>query len=251
QVIPFGYGDGGGGPTADMVERARRRTDLEGSPRLEMGDPDGFFDAAREEYAEAAPVHRGELYLEFHRGIFTSQLEMKQGNRRIEHALRTLELVWALVTARRLGTIDQAAVDALWQRALLLQFHDILPGSSIAWVHREAREDYARMLQRAEELTADGPRLLAADGGTGPDGVSLLNPAPHARREVVALDGELRLLEVPATAIIPLEEAGRPEAAPVEVARQGEEILLRNAHLEVAVGADGTLRRVLDRAAER
>src|SRR5699024_2936517 len=223
QVIPFGYGDGGGGPTADMVERARRRTDLEGSPRLEMGDPDGFFDAAREEYAEAAPVHRGELYLEFHRGIFTSQLEMKQGNRRIEHALRTLELVWALVTARRLGTIDQAAVDALWQRALLLQFHDILPGSSIAWVHREAREDYARMLQRAEELTADGLRLLAADGGTGADGVSLLNPGPHARRQVVALDGELRLLEVPATAIIPLEEAGRPEAAPVEVARQGEE----------------------------
>ncbi|MBM7500295.1 alpha-mannosidase [Brachybacterium muris] len=251
QVIPFGYGDGGGGPTADMVERARRRTDLEGSPRLEMGDPDGFFDAAREEYSRAAPVHRGELYLEFHRGIFTSQLEMKQGNRRIEHALRTLELVWALVTARRLGTIDQAAVDALWQRALLLQFHDILPGSSIAWVHREAREDYARMLQRAEELTADGLRLLAADGGTGADGVSLLNPGPHARRQVVALDGELRLLEVPATAIIPLEEAGRPEAAPVEVARQGEEILLRNAHLEVAVGADGTLRRVLDRAAER
>src|SRR5699024_7920437 len=155
------------------------------------------------------------------------------------------------VTARRLGTIDQAAVDALWQRALLLQFHDILPGSSIAWVHREAREDYDRMLQRAEELTADGLRLLAADGGTGADGVSLLNPGPHARRQVVALDGELRLLEVPATAIIPLEEAGRPEAAPGEVARQGEEILLRNAHLEVAVGADGTLRRVLDRAAER
>jgi alpha-mannosidase len=254
QVIPFGYGDGGGGPTADMVERARRRRDLEGSPRLEMGSPDGFFDAAREEYAHAAPVHRGELYLEFHRGIFTSQLEMKQGNRRIEHALRTLELVWALVTAQRLGTMDQTEVDALWQRALLLQFHDILPGSSIAWVHREAREDYARMLQRAEQLTADGLRLLAAqdpaaDGGK--TAVSVLNPGPHARRQVIEIDGEPQLVEAPPNGLIPLRDELLPTPAPVEVHPQGEAILLRNARLEVLVGPDGALQRVLDRATGR
>src|SRR5690625_196658 len=133
QVIPFGYGDGGGGPTADMIERARRRRDLEGSPRQSMEDPDGFFEAARAEYDEAAPVHRGELYLEFHRGVFTSQLEMKQGNRRAEHALRTLELAWSLATAAGKGHIDQTEVDRLWKRTLLLQFHDILPGSSIGW----------------------------------------------------------------------------------------------------------------------
>src|SRR5699024_8167914 len=268
QVIPFGYGDGGGGPTADMVERARRRRDLEGSPRLEMGEPDGFFDAAREEYADAAPVHRGELYLEFHRGIFTSQLEMKQGNRRLEHALRTLELVWAFVTARRLGTIDQAEVDALWQRALLLQFHDILPGSSIAWVHREAREDYTRMLQRAEELTADGLRLLVGPEAAAPQatshertssdaeasggaGVSILNPGPHSRRQVLDIDGEPRLVEAPGNGLTPLGEDQLPPSAPVEVCREGDGAVLRNDHLEVLVDPDGTLRRVLDRTAGR
>ena len=101
QVIPFGYGDGGGGPTAQMVERIRRLADLEGAPRITMGDPDSFFDAAREEYPDA-PVHVGELYLEYHRGIYTSQLEMKQGNRRAEHALRHLEFLWSVKRKRGL-----------------------------------------------------------------------------------------------------------------------------------------------------
>lgn len=250
QVIPFGYGDGGGGPTADMIERARRRRDLEGSPQLQMGDPDGFFDAAREEYADAAPVHRGELYLEFHRGVFTSQLEMKQGNRRAELALRTLELVWALVSARGLGEIDQAEVDDLWKRTLLLQFHDILPGSSIAWVHRDARADYARILQRAEELTAAGLALLVDEedpaDAAGQRKLSILNPGPHPRREVVVVDGERRLVEVPPNGLVPLPRALVTDTPPAEVLAREDGAVLRNAHLEVHVGPDGTLRRVLD-----
>ncbi|WP_394214910.1 alpha-mannosidase [Brachybacterium vulturis] len=249
QVIPFGYGDGGGGPTADMLERARRREDLEGSPRLRMGDPDAFFDAARAEYAEAAPTYRGELYLEFHRGIFTSQLEMKQGNRRAEHSLRELELVWTMVGLDGLGALDRSAVDALWKRTLLLQFHDILPGSSIAWVHRDARADHAEILRETARLTEEGLALLAA---VGPEAVGLLNPGPHPRREVIELGGTTQLVEVPASSLTPLEQViatPRDHATAAEDGAGGA--ILRNSRLEVHIDPDGALRRIHDREHDR
>ena len=178
QVIPFGYGDGGGGPTAQMVERIRRLADLEGAPRITMGDPDSFFDAAREEYPDA-PVHVGELYLEYHRGIYTSQLEMKQGNRRAEHALRHLEFLWslALLAGVPRESFPATRLERIWRQVLLNQFHDILPGSSIAWVHRVAREEYAAILTELAELAEAAVAAMAeARPDTGP---AVLNPHAH------------------------------------------------------------------------
>jgi alpha-mannosidase len=280
QVIPFGYGDGGGGPTATMLERARRRQDLDGSPRLTMGDPDAFFDRAHAEYGDRAPVYRGELYLELHRGVFTTQTEIKQGNRRAEHALRTLELVWSMVTARGLGAIDQETVDELWQRTLLLQFHDILPGSSIAWVNRDARADHAGILERCEDLTARGLALLTgrepepadvtgvadATGAAGPGastvGRSLLNVSPHPRTEVIDLDGGPRLVTVPGSALVPLDDALAGGTDALAAGAQGVgrvraeagadgSVDLDNGLLRVTIGADGTLTSVHDLSAGR
>jgi len=92
-LVPYGYGDGGGGPTREMVETARRKADLEGSPTVQLGTPAGFFRRAAEELPDAA-VWSGELYLEFHRGTYTSQARTKLGNRRSERLLREAEL-WA------------------------------------------------------------------------------------------------------------------------------------------------------------
>lgn len=253
QVLPFGYGDGGGGPVPLMVERARRRADLEGSPRIEMGSPDAFFDQAHAEYGDRAPVHRGELYLEFHRGVYTSQLEMKQGNRRSEHALRELELLWSLVAANGIGAIDQAEVDSLWETVLLLQFHDILPGSSIAWVHRDARADYERVLARCEELTQEAVALLAeAERMSDQSAAAVLSTAPHERTEVVRYGGEQVLVRVPGSSIVSIEAARVEPAAPV-TAEQGAdgEITLENARVRAVIAADGTFTSVIDREADR
>ena len=94
----------------------------------------------------------GELYLEIHRGTYTSQAAMKQGNRRSEHLLREAEL-WSATAAVR-GLLDYPAeeLERLWRVVLLHQFHDILPGSSIAWVHREARATYAAVAADLEGL---------------------------------------------------------------------------------------------------
>ena len=161
----FGWGDGGGGPTREMMAAGRRAADLEGSPRVEFGTPQEFFDRARAEYPDA-PVWNGELYLELHRGTYSAQPGTKQGNRRSEHLLHEAEFLSALAALRAGFEYPHDELEALWENVLLGQFHDILPGSSIAWVHREAEQDHAEIAERAEAVIAGA---LAALGDAGAD----------------------------------------------------------------------------------
>jgi alpha-mannosidase len=181
-LVPFGYGDGGGGPTREMLARAERLRDLEGSARVEIEKPSAFFEKAHADYPNA-PVWVGELYLELHRGTYTSQARTKQGNRRGEHLLREAEL-WAATAAVREPSYayPYEALDRLWKTVLLHQFHDILPGSSIAWVHREARATYAAVARELEAIIEAAQRALAGTGSAE----LVFNAAPHTRGGVAA-----------------------------------------------------------------
>ncbi|MFF3325586.1 alpha-mannosidase [Streptomyces sp. NPDC002889] len=185
-LVPFGWGDGGGGPTREMMEKARRLRDLEGSPRVTVEKPSAFFAAAEAEYGAAAPVWSGELYLELHRATYTTQARTKQGNRRSEHLLREAEL-WATAAALRnpAYAYPYDALDRIWKTVLLHQFHDILPGSSIAWVHREARDTYEAVRAELEGVIATA---VAGLGGSGDAAPAALNAAPYARAEPVEFD---------------------------------------------------------------
>lgn len=147
-----------------MLETALRTRSLEGSPVVELGAPADFFAAVEAEGAPRA-VWRGELYLELHRGTYTSQARTKRGNRRCEHLLREAELWAATATVRTGAAYPADALRGAWQTVLLQQFHDILPGSSIAWVHREAERDYARVEEELEGVI--GEALRALGGGAG------------------------------------------------------------------------------------
>ncbi|MDV3295204.1 MAG: alpha-mannosidase, partial [Brachybacterium paraconglomeratum] len=149
----FGWGDGGGGPTREMMAAGRRAADLEGSPKVEFGTAEDFFERARAEYPDA-PVWNGELYLELHRGTYSAQLGTKQGNRRSEHLLHEAELLATLAALRAEHPYPHDELAALWEDTLLNQFHDILPGSSIAWVHRQAEAQHAALAERAERIIA-------------------------------------------------------------------------------------------------
>ncbi|WP_199546837.1 glycoside hydrolase family 38 C-terminal domain-containing protein [Streptomyces sp. N35] len=247
-LVPFGWGDGGGGPTREMLERARRLRSLEGSPRVEIEKPSVFFQAAEEEYAEAAPVWSGELYLEFHRATYTTQAKTKQGNRRSEHRLRETEL-WCTAAALRSSeyVYPYDALDRLWKTVLLHQFHDILPGSSIAWVHREARETYGQVLAELDALTSDAVRHLG-----GPAGPSVLNSSPYARSEVVETpDGPVHVnVQGLATKSLAVAAAHTRDSA-LTAQETDEGILLANEHLAVTVGTDGLLTSVRDLDAGR
>jgi alpha-mannosidase len=196
-LVPFGWGDGGGGPTREMLARARRLRDLDGSPRVVVESPADFFARAEQEYPDA-PVWSGELYLELHRGTYTSQFSTKQGNRRCEHLLREAELWCATASVRAGASYPFDELDRLWKTVLLHQFHDILPGSSIAWVHREAVDTYAavadelgRLISSAQGTLAgsSGPTLDGGDrdGGDGRGDRIVFNAAPHARNGVPAM----------------------------------------------------------------
>ncbi|MGW2229658.1 alpha-mannosidase [Streptomyces formicae] len=249
-LVPFGWGDGGGGPTREMMERARRLRSLEGSPRVEIEKPSAFFAAAEEEYGARAPVWSGELYLELHRATYTTQAATKRGNRRSEHALREAEL-WCTAAAVR----DPAYVypydtlDRLWKTVLLHQFHDILPGSSIAWVHREARDTYERVIAELGELTLAAARSLGAGGPV------VLNASPYARGEVVERDdGTLVHVEVPALGTQSLAAAADSTRGPgrgAAAATDGTAIVLSNEHLRVTVDAEGLITSVHDAAEGR
>lgn len=201
-LAPTGWGDGGGGTTREMVAKAARLRDLEGSARVVWETPAAFFDKAEAEYPEP-PVWVGELYLELHRATLTSQARTKQGNRRSEHLLREAEL-WAATAAVRTGfPYPYEELDRIWKTVLLHQFHDILPGSSIAWVHREARATYDRVAAELGAIIDAAQRALAGEGTTE----LLFNAAPHTRAGVPA-GGASTPVTAGGTRLTPGEDGG-------------------------------------------
>ncbi len=241
-LYPFGYGDGGGGPTPEMVERARRSAALDGLPPVTIESPDAFFAKARAEFPDA-PVWRGELYLELHRGTFTSQARGKMWNRRVEHLFREAELWAATASAEGFGRSDWLPrLDALWKRHLTLQFHDILPGSSIGWVHREAEIEWADI---AAELG-----VLIAEAGQGDDMI-VRNASPFARREPVLVadavgfasqdveGGRLVPVEVPALGAAQVSQA--TTLPPVHIAETEAGIVITSEALRVVIDGRGLL----------
>ncbi|HWC79957.1 MAG TPA: glycoside hydrolase family 38 C-terminal domain-containing protein [Pseudonocardiaceae bacterium] len=228
-LVPFGWGDGGGGPTREMLSRAARLADLEGSPTVDIEPPAEFFRKAQADYPNA-PVWAGELYLEFHRGTYTSQAKTKQGNRRSEHLLREAEL-WAATAAVRTGVdYPYAQLDRVWKTVLLHQFHDILPGSSIAWVHREAADTYAAVAQELTELIEQTQKTLAGKGNLP----LTFNAAPHATAGVPALGASTA-----------------QSAGDVPPRQQDENLLLDNGIIRVTIDPRGLFTSVYDLVADR
>ncbi len=214
-LYPFGYGDGGGGPAAHQIEAARRLADIDGLPRMSLGRLDTFLDALRQE-AERAGLATwvGELYLEAHRATATTHADVKLANRRAEEALRAAEL-WS-VAAGRGGPQLQGRLDALWELLLLNQFHDIIPGSSIAWVYRDAAVDHRGVLEGGREVIDAALSDLAP-----PDGAhrAVFNPSSYDRAEVVEVrPGELAWVEVAGCGWAPLAPRGPRGGAPRPVA---------------------------------
>ncbi|CAN5801062.1 glycoside hydrolase family 38 C-terminal domain-containing protein [soil metagenome] len=246
-LMPFGYGDGGGGPTREMVERARRLADLDGLPTLRMGGPSEFFEHVESEIrgGAEAPVWRGELYFETHRGTLTSQLDTKIGNRRCERLLVETEL-WSAALGR------DAGIDDLWRQVLTQQFHDILPGSSIAWVHADAEAAFEAV---ATDLEGHIGRLLGELAAPLGASAAVANPSSRPRCEVMetagAISGEgprqeladdrtAAVVEVAAFTVAPLRAVGTPDRVVVT------DRSLSNHQLSVRWDPEGAIISIID-----
>ncbi len=156
-LISFGYGDGGGGVNRDMLEYRRRVDKMPGLPSLETSKAADYFKGLREKVENTDEyVHTwdGELYLEYHRGTYTSQAYNKKMNRYLENYYRNVEWLTAMDAINK-GDIKEAKQDELtegWKIILTHQFHDIIPGSSINEVYKDSHVNYEKAEAIAKEI---------------------------------------------------------------------------------------------------
>ncbi|MBW6467420.1 MAG: alpha-mannosidase, partial [Brevefilum sp.] len=203
RLFPFGYGDGGGGPTREHLEYARRLGNLEGVPKFKIDDPMAFFTA---QDAAGWPDARyvGELYFQVHRGTYTSQAQTKRLNRQSEYSLREAEL-WGSAAMAIVGyQFPFEQWEAAWKTVLLNQFHDILPGSSIARVYEEAEAQLAGVIDCADEIT----RVACASLVEGTEGLTAFNGLSWTRDELLALPQGWEGLQTADGVPLPIQTSG-------------------------------------------
>lgn len=273
-----GWGDGGGGPTEDMLERMRTLADLPGNyPRVCMGRADEYFASLYERVWEnpALPDWVGELYLEYHRGTYTSQARTKQANRRAELFYREVELLnsWASLYGM---PSRQEQLNEGWRGILLNQFHDVLPGSSIHEVYDDATRIYGEARAIGERIRNEALTVLARHFGWSGQEVVLLNTLPWERTDPVQLperdlayisgnggqvvsdwDGNKLVLfdgaRVPATGISTLPQLNATDVSGYCDAVRVEDgsIVLHNEFYELTLDTHGEISRLYDKRAGR
>ena len=184
-LISYGYGDGGGGPTREMLETGRRmEKGVRGIPKVRQATARQYFDELYERVKDSKwlPAWVGELYFEYHRGTYTSMARNKRANRKSELLLMDVELLSVLAEPKGLA-YPTAELDRLWKVVLLNQFHDILPGSSIREVYEVTRAEYEALARDGERLLQERMRALCGQGS----GVTVFNTLGFDRDDVVAL----------------------------------------------------------------
>lgn len=265
--LVYGHGDGGGGPTREMLHNIRRmERGIPGCPTVVHGAMRPFFDrliARMQAHPERYPVWVGELYLEFHRGTLTSVAKNKRNNRKAEIALRELEALAVLAETRAGHAYPSEELRKLWDIVMLNQFHDILPGSSIGAVYADSDADYERFFAEAETLRAtllaafamSAPRALFNGAGRSRSGLvrSSARIGEGHEQVLVAADGgrsfAARVDDVPPMALVAPAGHLRPADAAPEFEISAER--LANAAIAVQFDACGRVTSITDRKTGR
>jgi alpha-mannosidase len=250
-LLAIGYGDGGGGVTPEFVAREMQLRDFPVLPAARWGKVADFFEGAHKSAASVAmPVWQGEIYLELHRATLTTQSAVKKAHRQAERALITAETLGAL--AALMGAELPESLEHIWRVVLKNEFHDILPGSSIAEVYedaeRELNDAHGRALARQQ-------MALSTIVGRIPDGdvqdaVVVVNPSLSRRPlRAVLMDGShFSTAEViPPLGVRVFTRAGLEPLDGLRVSGN----TLENTHLKAVIGPDGTIASLVHKATGR
>ncbi|XP_038072171.1 alpha-mannosidase 2C1-like [Patiria miniata] len=274
-ILLFGHGDGGGGPSEEMLARLERVKEVDGLPRVKQSTPVDFFESVVKEGTDNLCSWVGELYLELHQGTFTTQAKLKKYNRKLEFMLRNVELVHSLGLAipGLRGRYPSDQLDHMWKGLLLNQFHDVLPGSCIKQVVEDAVKIYEDIENTASKLLMDGLQALCA--ASQEKGYYVFNPVSWQRGEVIALarqedeegpteakvakidsvikdcEGKtLVLVDVLPMSLMSVRESSA-SVIPVQVIQSEGSILLENEHLVASIDGLGRVQSLWHREAER
>ncbi|GAK54069.1 alpha-mannosidase [Candidatus Moduliflexus flocculans] len=275
-LMLVGYGDGGGGPTREMLENIHEMADFPAVPRMRQEHVGEFFRKLERDSGERLPVWNGELYLEYHRGTYTTQSRNKRANRKSEFLLHDAE--WLATLAMTLDASYVYPADTLskaWQFVCLNQFHDIIPGSSIGPVYADSLAQYEEIRQMGERVKQDALAVMAQSMSAD---LLIVNPTSFeqtglacyagklpANQHVVTTDGkaiatqaiaEGTLLDVaalpPFSAMSLRMQDGQPIVTAVRETTIGlNPIFLENRYLRVEFNAAGDIVRIFDKANQR
>lgn len=255
--ICYGYGDGGGGPTEELVARARAYADMPGAPRLEFSTVRACMEAIAAQ-GDALPVWQGELYLEGHRGVLTSQGWIKRANRKAELALHAAE--WWQAHAR--AHMPQAALHDLtpaWEKLLCNQFHDILTGTAITEVFDQARADFddvmlqARTAQEAARATLKASELMVVNmnGHRSDSVVAVTHPSEVDTAQPVENGWLVPVRSLPPHTALPLSKLRETSFATASICACAGGYVLENDLLRLRISAQGALCDIHDLVRDR
>lgn len=259
-LMLFGYGDGGGGPTLEMLEQLdRMKKDVEGLPRIEVRSPQEFFMRCAADYKDPLVIC-GELYFEMHRGTYTTQAKTKKFNRQCELLLRDVEILssWALLD--REYQYPGQTIEKLWKIVLTNQFHDIIPGSSIGVVYEDANRDYEYVLSVAQDLKVSACQALFPAANSDRK-LLVLNTLSFPRTEVVELPaGEPGLQKASSGANLGLLSAPglgfavqstKMPAGSAQITQDLDGYILENPYLKVHFNLQGYITSFIYKPAQR
>ncbi|XP_053810611.1 alpha-mannosidase 2C1 isoform X1 [Vidua chalybeata] len=246
----FGFGDGGGGPTQKMLDRMKRMSNTDGLPRVQISTPDQLFSVLEKESSQLC-TWVGELFLELHNGTYTTQAQIKKGNRECERILHDVEVLSSLAVAQDTAFQYPASqLQQLWRLLLLNQFHDVLPGSCIQLVVEDALQYYTEIRRAGAQLQEEAVQALCRDL-LQPEACStrstlVLNTLSWERTEVISRPGPdgaetLALVTVPSMGYALVQEPFVPPQ-PVAVRKQEDgSITMENGVIAVCLDTTGRL----------
>ena len=192
-LLTFGWGDGGGGPTMEMLEELKReKAGLPGLPTATNEFAGDFLRRLEKkiDHNPDLPVWRGELYLEFHRGTYTSQANNKKNNRECELLFQDTECLCQTANLLLGLPFPKEELHRGWEDILTNQFHDIIPGSSIREVYEQSDRDYARLRAMGNGLRDGAQAAIAAKVAPEGDKVLVFNPHSFAHSGAVQAGGK-------------------------------------------------------------
>ena len=191
-LVLFGVGDHGGGPSIDMIDRIQHLRTLDIYPNVVYGTTKEYLSWLKSRDLSNVPVWNDELYLEYHRGTYTTQANMKKYNRLSEITLTNAEKFSSLSNLLFKGKYRSNNLEEAWHGAMFNQFHDILPGSSIREVYIDATKTYKHSLEIGNFVTSEAIENISKNINTSfvkdDKPVVVFNPLSWVRKDVVQLE---------------------------------------------------------------
>ena len=268
--MAYGYGDGGGGPTREMLENIDVMRNIPGLPQVRQSSVKKFFETIEPlKESKMMPVWNGELYLEYHRGTYTTQARNKRANRKAEFLLHDAEFLCSYASLISDYQYPAAEFQNAWRTVCLNQFHDIIPGSSIGPVYEESQQQYAQLMEDVSQLRDDALQEISAQLDAD---ILLVNATSFTQKGPILIIGDSAQRFTRDGQPLPVQPADAGlwvdagEIAPYSIVglrvmlddtqsslihRPSSTIKLENSFLRVEFNSDGDITRIFDKQSNR